>query len=112
MSRPIRLQGDSNAHDRPWRVAVEQGFFKDEGLDVQYRLCADLGPKVSDPIYALAVGLLGHKLQPKLLAHNAGKEPAHRMRLPAGAAHDAGDAGAARTTQQDQDPRLFRVRAR
>ena len=36
MSRPIRLQGDSNAHDRPWRVAVEQGFFKDEGLDVQY----------------------------------------------------------------------------
>jgi len=36
MSGPIRLQGDSNAHDRPWRVAVEQGFFKDEGLDVQY----------------------------------------------------------------------------
>src|SRR6476620_9001504 len=36
MSRPIRLQGDSNAHDRPWRVGVEQGFFKDEGLDVQY----------------------------------------------------------------------------
>src|SRR5205807_5043976 len=36
MSRLIRLQSDSNAHDRPWRVAVEQGFFKDEGLDVQY----------------------------------------------------------------------------
>jgi ABC-type nitrate/sulfonate/bicarbonate transport system substrate-binding protein len=36
MTRVIRLQGDSNAHDRPWRVAVEQGFFKDEGLDVQY----------------------------------------------------------------------------
>jgi ABC-type nitrate/sulfonate/bicarbonate transport system substrate-binding protein len=36
MSRKIRLQSDSNAHDRPWRVAVEQGFFKEEGLDVEY----------------------------------------------------------------------------
>jgi NitT/TauT family transport system substrate-binding protein len=36
MPRTIRLQGDSNAHDRPWRVAVERGFFADEGLDVVY----------------------------------------------------------------------------
>src|SRR5216684_908118 len=36
MSRTIRLQGDSNAHDRPWRVAVEQGFFAAEGLQVEY----------------------------------------------------------------------------
>src|SRR5215472_16922038 len=36
MSRTIRLQSDSNAHDRPWRVAVEQGFFADEGLTVEY----------------------------------------------------------------------------
>lgn len=36
MTRTIRLQSDSNAHDRPWRVAVEQGFFADEGLDVIY----------------------------------------------------------------------------
>jgi len=36
MARTIRLQSDSNAHDRPWRVAVEQGFFTDEGLDVVY----------------------------------------------------------------------------
>jgi len=36
MARTIRLQSDSNAHDRPWRVAVEQGYFKDEGLDVEY----------------------------------------------------------------------------
>jgi ABC-type nitrate/sulfonate/bicarbonate transport system substrate-binding protein len=34
--RTIRLQSDSNAHDRPWRVAVEQGFFAAEGLDVEY----------------------------------------------------------------------------
>jgi NMT1/THI5 like len=34
--RTIRLQGDSNAHDRPWRVAVERGYFTDEGLDVEY----------------------------------------------------------------------------
>ena len=36
MTRTIRLQGDSNAHDRPWRVAVEQGFFAAEGLTVEY----------------------------------------------------------------------------
>ena len=36
MTRTIRLQGDSNAHDRPWRVALEQGFFAAEGLDVEY----------------------------------------------------------------------------
>src|SRR5271154_6656474 len=36
MTRTIRLQGDSNAHDRPWRIAVEQGFFAAEGLDVEY----------------------------------------------------------------------------
>jgi ABC-type nitrate/sulfonate/bicarbonate transport system substrate-binding protein len=36
MTRVIRLQSDSNAHDRPWRVAVERGFFADEGLIIQY----------------------------------------------------------------------------
>ena len=36
MNRVIHLQSDSNAHDRPWRVAVEQGFFTDEGLTVEY----------------------------------------------------------------------------
>jgi ABC-type nitrate/sulfonate/bicarbonate transport system substrate-binding protein len=36
MAKTIRLQSDSNAHDRPWRVAVEQGFFAAEGLDVEY----------------------------------------------------------------------------
>ncbi len=36
MSKTIRLQSDSNAHDRPWRVAVEQGFFAAEGLNVEY----------------------------------------------------------------------------
>jgi ABC-type nitrate/sulfonate/bicarbonate transport system substrate-binding protein len=36
MMRTIRLQSDSNAHDRPWRVAVEQGFFAAEGLNVEY----------------------------------------------------------------------------
>src|SRR5687768_10543116 len=36
MSRTIRFQSDSNAHDRPWRVALEQGFFADEGLEVEY----------------------------------------------------------------------------
>jgi ABC-type nitrate/sulfonate/bicarbonate transport system substrate-binding protein len=36
MARTIRVQSDSNAHDRPWRVAVEQGFFAEEGLDVVY----------------------------------------------------------------------------
>jgi ABC-type nitrate/sulfonate/bicarbonate transport system substrate-binding protein len=36
MTRTIRVQSDSNAHDRPWRVALEQGFFAQEGLDVLY----------------------------------------------------------------------------
>jgi ABC-type nitrate/sulfonate/bicarbonate transport system substrate-binding protein len=36
MARTIRLQGDSNAHDRPWKVAVEQGFFAAEGLNVEF----------------------------------------------------------------------------
>ncbi|HEX8810176.1 MAG TPA: hypothetical protein VF760_14400 [Xanthobacteraceae bacterium] len=36
MTQTIRLQSDSNAHDRPWRVAVEQGFFAAEGLEVEY----------------------------------------------------------------------------
>jgi ABC-type nitrate/sulfonate/bicarbonate transport system substrate-binding protein len=36
MSRTIRLQSDSNAHDRPWRIALEQGFFAAEGLEVEY----------------------------------------------------------------------------
>src|SRR5215204_3842802 len=36
MARTIRLQSDSNAHDRPWRVAVEQGFFAAEGLTIEY----------------------------------------------------------------------------
>ena len=37
MARTIRIQSDSNAHDRPWRVAIEQGFFADEGLTVEYQ---------------------------------------------------------------------------
>ena len=37
MGRTIRLQGDSNAHDRPWKVAVERGFFADEGLTVEFQ---------------------------------------------------------------------------
>jgi NitT/TauT family transport system substrate-binding protein len=36
MTKTIRLQSDSNAHDRAWRVAVEQGFFAAEGLNVEY----------------------------------------------------------------------------
>jgi ABC-type nitrate/sulfonate/bicarbonate transport system substrate-binding protein len=36
LNRSIRVQGDSNAHDRPWRVAIERGFFAAEGLEVVY----------------------------------------------------------------------------
>src|SRR2546428_9506206 len=43
MPKRIRLQSDSNAHDRPWRVAVEQGFFAQEGLDVEYHEDNPLG---------------------------------------------------------------------
>lgn len=37
VAQVIRLQSDSNAHDRPWVVAIEQGFFADEGLTVEYQ---------------------------------------------------------------------------
>jgi len=36
MPRTLRLQSDSSAHDRPWRIALEQGFFAAEGLTVEY----------------------------------------------------------------------------
>src|SRR4029078_7988484 len=36
MTKTIRLQVASNAHNRPWKVAVEQGFFKAEGLNVEF----------------------------------------------------------------------------
>src|SRR5246500_1709380 len=36
MTKTIRLQSDSNAHDRPWRIGGEQGLFAAEGLDVEY----------------------------------------------------------------------------
>jgi hypothetical protein len=38
-----------------------------------------------------AVGPLGGKLEPELLAHHAGKEPARRMRLPARGFDNGGD---------------------
>ena len=62
-----------------------------------------------DPIDALALVFLRLQLEPELLAHHTGKEPAYRMRLPAGALHDGGNGGAARTTQQPQHPRLLRI---
>jgi len=37
VAQVIRLQSDSNAHDRPWVVAIEQGFFADEGLTIEYQ---------------------------------------------------------------------------
>jgi len=36
VTNKIRIQSDSNAHDRPWRVAVEQGFFAAEGLEIEH----------------------------------------------------------------------------
>src|SRR6516165_10553105 len=63
-------------------------------------------------IHALAVRLLRLKPEPKLLAHHCGQEAAHRMRLPAGGAHDSGDAGAAGPAQQCKHSRLFRIRSR
>src|SRR5262249_16867685 len=36
MARTIRLPSDSNAHDRPSRLALEQRFFAAEGLEVEY----------------------------------------------------------------------------
>ncbi|MDB5532990.1 MAG: hypothetical protein JWO28_1305 [Hyphomicrobiales bacterium] len=43
MTRQIRIQGDANAHDRPWKVAVDQGFFAAEGLDIVFQEDNPLG---------------------------------------------------------------------
>jgi ABC-type nitrate/sulfonate/bicarbonate transport system substrate-binding protein len=48
MTSKIRIQSDSNAHDRPWRVAVDQGFFAAEGLDVEYYEDNPDGPQIRD----------------------------------------------------------------
>ena len=55
---------------------------------------------------------LRFELEAELLAHHTGKEPAYRMLLPAGALHDAGNGGAARTTQQPQHLRLLGIGSR
>lgn len=52
MSSRIRIQGDSNAHDRPWRVAVDQGFFAAEGLDVEYFEDSPDGVAIRDKDFA------------------------------------------------------------
>ena len=77
------------------------------------RLSRSVGSAGGDnPIDALALCLRGFERQPKLLAHHGGEEAAHRVRLPAGGAHDAGNRGAVRSVQQRKHPRLFRVRSR
>ena len=63
----------------------------------------------NNPIHALAVRLIGLKLEPELLAHHPRKEPPHRVRLPSGASRDGRDGGPARPPQQCQHPRLFRM---
>src|SRR5207245_3953073 len=65
----------------------------------------------NNPIDALAVPLLRLQPEPELLAHHGSQEGAHRVRLPAGGARDGGDAGAARSAQQCQHPRLLRIRS-
>jgi hypothetical protein len=64
----------------------------------------------SDPVDTAAVGLLGGKLESELLAPHAGKEPTHRVRLPAGGFHDGSDRGPVRPAQQPQHPRLLGIR--
>src|SRR5258705_12557997 len=66
----------------------------------------------NNPIHALAVGLLGLQPKPQLLARHGGKKAAHRVRLPAGGAHDGGNRGAIRSAQERKHPRLFRIRSR
>jgi ABC-type nitrate/sulfonate/bicarbonate transport system substrate-binding protein len=48
MSHKIRIQSDSNAHDGPWRVAVEQGFFAAEGLEVEHHQDSPDGVAIRD----------------------------------------------------------------
>lgn len=58
--RPIRVQADRNAHDAPWRIAIEKGFFAQEGLNVEYvegnTRCEDFGERTKES------GLVGGEL--------------------------------------------------
>ena len=57
----------------------------------------------SHTIDAFAVGLLGRQRQAELLAHNTGKEAAHRVLLPTGRLHDGGDRRTCRPSKQGED---------
>lgn len=52
MANKIRIQSDANAHDRPWRVAVDQGYFAAEGLDVEYFENSPDGVAIRDKDFA------------------------------------------------------------
>src|SRR5262249_11846450 len=69
-------------------------------------------PAAGDPVDPAAVGLLGGELEPELLAHHAGKEPPHRVRLPAGGFHDGRDRGSVRRAPQPPPPRPLGIRSR
>lgn len=50
--RKIRVQADRAAHDAPWRTAIEQGFFAEEGLEVAYHegntRCEEFGERFKE----------------------------------------------------------------
>ena len=52
--------------------------------------------RLDDPIDTAGTGLLGCKVEPKLLLHDAGKEAPHRMRLPTSRTRNRGNRGTAR----------------
>lgn len=56
----IRIQADRSAHDGPWRTAIEQGFFAEEGIEVEYvegnTRCEEFAERTKES--ALAAGTL------------------------------------------------------
>src|SRR5207237_10728336 len=75
------------------------------GVDV-FGFCLG-GLAGDDAVDSFAVGLLRSQRQPELPAHNAGKEAAHRMLLPASRFHDRGDRYTRGLSEQGKDGRLL-----
>src|SRR5215468_6886262 len=63
--------------------------------------------RLDDPIDAAGTGLLGCKVEPKLLLHDAGKEAPHRMRLPTSRTRNRGNRGTAPSMEHAQNLVVF-----
>src|SRR6266852_1771059 len=99
-SRPRSPRGRTIGEPcRSRRLATRLAFALRRGI---------LGHNAIDPLLA---GLLGHKRQAELVAHDPGKEAADRVGLPAGCLHDRRDGCSLPAMEHLDHPGLLRIGA-